>query len=207
MGIRYVLAVNVRNSTVGDKVNLDRLNVAVRNNLSQYGFTTEAPQSVKHAVGDWYVVARSNITVSLNIPGASSLDAVDTGKVDTAIMYAIRDAAGLRWDVANMLRGMPRQGDGSYQVSLWPGSDVTDIQRQVARGEGTPRVTITHPVATSRVTDSTDQRVPVGNQTPGAASQGIDSLKESLGEYKPYIIAGIAVVGLASVAAIVVKVK
>ena len=206
MGFRYVLVLNVLASTA-DAINYQTLDTNVRNACAIAGFGVEGPHCSKHSVDGGFFARRSLISVSLNIVGTDYLTADRTRALDAAVVSAIKSTARVGWSVNGIVGGLPSQGNGSYRVSILPTNDVTEVQRETASGDGIPRVTITNPVATTTVQETTDPSIVPGTRTPSAARDLTEQAKGWASENKPIIYGALAVVGIASIAIIVVKVK
>lgn len=206
MGFRYVIALNVK-SDVADALNYQTLDVNVRNACAIAGFGIEGPHSSKHSIDGSFFSSRSLISVSLNVAGVNHLTADRTNALDSAVVGAISATARLGWNVNSIIGGLPSQGTGSFRVSILPFSDVTEVQRETVSGDGIPQVTITAPITTTTVQETTDPSIVPGTQTPSAARNLSEQAKSWASGNKPIIYGALAVVGIASVAIIVVKVK
>jgi len=206
MSVRYVLAMNVK-SDIADNIGYQNLDLTIRNALSARGFSVEGPHSTKHSIDGSFLVRRSLISVSLNVASTGVLSVAQTRDIDSAIVQSIASNARVRWDTSDIVSGLSGQGDSSYRVGWFPTADITEVQRSVALGGGVPRTTITNPVTSTTVQDTTDPSIVPGTRTPGEASNLVTQASDWASQNKPLIYGGLAVVGIAAVAVIVVKVK
>jgi hypothetical protein len=217
MSVRYVLAMNVK-SDIADNIGYQNLDVTIRNALSARGLRVEGPHSTKHSIDGSFLVRRSLISVSLSVVGTDVLSVAQTRDIDSAIVQSIANNARVPWIASVIVSGLSGQGDSSYRVGWLPTADITEVQRAVARGEGVPQTTITNPVTSTTVQETTDPSIVPGTRTQSGASDAIDEaarlLREAaekakrVAEENKYLLyGGLAVVGVTAVAVIVVKVK
>jgi len=206
MSVRYVLAMNVK-SDIADNIGYQNLDLTVRNALSARGFRVEGPHSTKHSIDGSFLVRRSLISVSLSVVGTDVLSVAQTRDIDSAIVQSIASNARVRWNTSDIVSGLSGQGDSSYRVGWFPTADITEVQRAVARGEGVPQTTITNPVTSTTVQETTDPSIVPGTRTPSEARNLATQASDWASQNKPLIYGGLAVVGVTAVAVIVVKVK
>jgi len=205
MGFRYVLALNVPRD-IADRADAEGITSRVRAILSQQGFAIQGPVVSKHSIESVIGRARSNILVALNVPSVTTLTAGQTRAVDSAVVQAINESVSADWNVGQTVNGLPNVGNGSYSPNWFLG-DITDIQRDVATGDGVPVATITNPTSRTVVRETNDTRLTPGTVTPSGLAVAGEAAKASLAEYKTPLIIGGVVVGLVATAVIVVKVS
>ena len=205
MGFRYVLALNVPRD-IADRADAQGISDRARSILSQQGFAVQGPVVSKHSIESVIGRARSNLLVALNVPSVTTLTAGQTRAVDSAVVQAIKESVSANWNIGSIVNGLPNVGNGSYSPN-WFFGDVTDIQRDVATGDGVPVATITHPTSQTVVRETNDTRLTPGTVTPSGLSVAGEAAKASLAEYRTPMIIGGVVIGLVATAVIVVKVS
>jgi hypothetical protein len=207
MGFRYVLAMNLKGS-IADSLNLQSLDINIRNACAMAGFGIEGPRSSKHSIdGFSFLPPRQLLSVALNVAGTDTLSVAQTRSLDAAIVGCVKNMARVGWSVQGIVGGLPGQGNGSYSVSMLPTADIGEVQRDVGRGGGIPQVTITAPVSQTTIQETTDPSVVPGTRTPSSAKNLSEQASDWASQNKPIVYGVLGVIGLTAVAVIVVKVK
>ena len=206
--MRYLLALNLRRNVLDDIV-ASNVDIAVRNNLAGSGITINGVGSSRSDIRAFLPPERGVIAVGVSVL-SDTLTPQATRTIDTAVVRAIRDTARRQWSINHIIDGLPRAGDGSSNVDLLPTADVTNIARSVAPGTGVPSTVVEHPTSETRVTDSSNPGVPVGQTTGSsvgiAAGNAGRAAQNWFEEYKTPLYVGAGVIALVSVTLIVRKV-
>jgi hypothetical protein len=201
--MRYTVALNVAKSDA-DKVNAGQISLRVSQYASQAGFSVQGVNALVADVSEILPPYRSTVTVNVGVNG--DLDDARLRALDVAVVRAISDTGNLRWSSTRIAGSLPHgtSGEGRPFI-LYP---VSSIRREASRGTGVPHSTASTGVGDSEVRDSNNPNAPAGTNVPSAAQQDLDKAKRSImDEYGTLIYVGAGTLALASVAAIVWKVK
>ena len=201
--MRYTIALNISTSDA-HKLNVGQIDLKVRQQAQRAGISIQGNNSSISDVSSILPPYRSMVVVNVGVNG--NLDDTMLRALDGCVVLAIRDTGGFLWSIGAITSAIPHGASGEGRPFIL--NPVSSIRREAVSGTGVPHSTASVGVGDSVTRDSSNPNSPLGTIVPSAAQQELDRAGRSFtDQYGTFIYVGAGVVALASVAAIVWKVK
>ena len=202
--MRYTIALNISTSDA-HQLNVGQIDLRVRQYAQQAGISIQGNNSLISDVSSILPPYRSTVVVNVGVNGDNLADQV-IRSLDACVIRAVSDTGRFRWGISTIANAIPHGASGEGRPYIL--NPVSSVMREAVNGTGVPHSTASVGVGDTSVRDSSNPNAPLGTVVPSAAQQELDRAGRSFtDQYGTFIYVGAGVVALASVAAIVWRVK